>query len=194
MDDLRKVIGNNLSDLRKRQGLTQFELAEKFNYTDRAVSKWENGDTLPDVEVLYQLCEFYGVTLDYLTHEDNAAYIKDDSSELSLSSKISITALLVSFVWALATVVFVISILRHTTPLWQSFIWAVPASCLFNRKYFHRRLLSFITLSVFIWGTIAAVYLSLLDMNLWPLFIIGAPAQASLFFWLNIKIKPKDKQ
>ena len=64
MKDLRKIIGDNLTELRKRRGLTQLELAEKFNYTDRAVSKWENGDTLPDVEVLYQLCEYYGVTMD----------------------------------------------------------------------------------------------------------------------------------
>ena len=79
MDDLRKLIGKNLTELRKRKGLTQLKLAEMFNYTDRAVSKWESGETLPDVEVLYNLCEFYGVTLDYLTHEDNEIYIKKDS-------------------------------------------------------------------------------------------------------------------
>ena len=196
MEELRKIIGNNLAELRKRKGLTQLELAEKFNYTDRAVSKWENGDTLPDVEVLYQLCEFYGVTLDYLTHVDNASFVKDDSSELSVSSKISITALAVSFVWVLAVVVFVISLIRHTTPLWQAFVWAVPVSALFisffNRKYFHRRLVSFLAFTFFIWGSITATYLSLLSMNLWPIFIIGVPIQASLFFWLNIKRKPKE--
>ena len=196
MEELRKIIGNNLSELRKRKGLTQLELAEKFNYTDRAVSKWENGDTLPDVEVLYQLCEFYGVTLDYLTHEDNASYIKDDSAELSLRNKICITALAVSFVWVLAVVVFVISLLRQSAPLWQSFIWAVPLSAIFvlffNKRYFHRRLVSFLALSFFVWGTITATYLSLLSMNIWPIFIIGAPIQASFFFWLNIKKKPKE--
>lgn len=41
MEDLRKIIGQNLAELRKRHGLTQFELAEKFNYTDRAISKWK---------------------------------------------------------------------------------------------------------------------------------------------------------
>ena len=87
MKDLRKIIGDNLSELRKRRGLTQFELAEKFNYTDRAVSKWENGDTLPDVEVLYQLCEFYGVTIDYLTHEENSQFKKKDNPRLFLSSE-----------------------------------------------------------------------------------------------------------
>ena len=196
MEELRKIIGNNLAELRKRKGLTQLELAEKFSYTDRAVSKWENGDTLPDVEVLYQLCEFYGVTLDYLTHEDNASYIKDESSELGFRNKVSITALAVSFVWVLAVVVFVISLLRHTTPLWQAFIWAVPVSgifvAFFNRKYFHRRLVSFLAFTFVIWGAITATYLSLLSMNLWPIFIIGAPIQASLFFCLNIKKKSKE--
>ena len=198
MEELRKIIGNNLTELRKRKGLTQLELAEKFNYTDRAVSKWENGDTLPDIEVLYQLCEFYGVTLDYLTHEDNAAFVKDESSELGFKNKVSITALAVSFVWVLAVVIFVISLLRHETPLWQSFIWAVPVSAIFvaifNRKYFHRRLVSFLAISIFVWGAITATYLSLLSMNLWPIFIIGAPIQASLFFWLNIKKKAKKEQ
>lgn len=195
MEELRKIIGNNLAELRKRKGLTQLELAEKFNYTDRAVSKWENGDTLPDVEVLYQLCEFYGVTLDYLTHEDNARFVKEDSDELPLSSKISVTALTVSFVWVFAAAVFAISLLRHVTPLWQAFVWAVPVSAIFvtifNRRFYHRRLISFICLTIFIWSLIASAYLSLLSMNLWPLFLIGIPIQASLFFWLNIKKKPK---
>lgn len=197
MDELRTIIGNNLADLRKRKGLTQMELAEKFNYTDRAVSKWENGDTLPDVEVLYQLCEFYGVTLDYLTHIDNARFVKEDNDELSQTNKISITALTISIIWVLATVVFVISLLRQTTPLWQSFVWAVPLSAIFlvffNHHYYHKRIISFISSTILIWSAIAATYLSLLAMNLWPIFIIGIPAQATMIFWLNIKKKPKQK-
>ena len=92
MEEIRKIIGKNLSELRKNKGLTQLELAEKFNYTDRAVSKWENGDTLPDIDTLYVLCEFYGVTLDYLTHEDNFKYIKENR-ETPLSNKVWITSL-----------------------------------------------------------------------------------------------------
>ena len=195
MEELRKIIGDNLAELRKRKGLTQLELAEKFNYTDRAVSKWENGDTLPDVEVLYQLCEFYGVTLDYLTHEDNARFVKDETPQLSMVNKISIFALTICIVWVFATAIFVISLLRHVTPLWQAFIWAVPLSCLaslvFNRRVLKKRIGYFIIWSIFIWSLITAVYLSLPDYNVWPIFLIGAPAQATLFFWLNIKIKPK---
>lgn len=198
MEELRKIVGNNLAELRKRKGLTQLELAEKFNYTDRAVSKWENGDTLPDLEVLYQLCEFYGVTLDYLTHEDNSIYVKDTREELSFVNKVSIVCLSISFVWFLATAIFVISLLRHVDPLWQAFVWAVPASALFmtffNRRFFHRRIAFFILWSIFTWSLIASVYLTLLSMNIWPIWIIGIPVQATLFFWLNIKIKPKENK
>ena len=187
MEELRIIVGKNLSNLRKRKGLTQLELAEKFNYTDRAVSKWENGDTLPDLEVLYNLCEFYGVTLDYLTHVDNEEYVKED---LATWNKISITALVVSVAWTLATVIFVISLLKKVEPLWQSFIWAVPLSALivvlFNKTYFHLRLMYFISWSVFVWGILAASYFSLLNLNIWPIFILGVPAQATLFIWLNI--------
>ena len=45
-----KSIGERIKDARKSAGLTQLKLAEMFNYTDRAVSKWESGETLPDVE------------------------------------------------------------------------------------------------------------------------------------------------
>lgn len=197
MKDLRKIIGDNLSELRKRRGLTQFELAEKFNYTDRAISKWENGDTLPDVEVLYNLCEFYGVTFDYLTHEENAQY-KRKGDPLTRSNRIIITALVLSIVWMLATIVFVYCLIRGKGPIYQSFVWAVPASALtliyFNHIYFHRMITAFIGWSLLIWSLITAVFLSTGDYQLWPLYFIGIPSQISLIFWLNIKPQQKKKK
>lgn len=198
MNDLRKIIGDNLSELRKRRGLTQLELAEKFNYTDRAISKWENGDTLPDVEVLYNLCEFYGVTIDYLTHEENSQF-KTKGTPLTKSNKIVISALVCSIVWMLATVIFVYCLLRGKGVIWQIFVCAVPVNCLlvvyFNHIYFHNRLTAFIAWSVFIWSTLASTYLSFGDYrNLWPLFLLGIPAQISMIFWLNIRRPLKDKK
>ena len=190
MEQLRNVIAHNLTELRKNHGLTQLELAEKFNYSDRAVSKWENGETIPDIEVLYNLCEFYGVTLDYLTHEENKQYVKDENS-LKLGEKISITSLVISIIWFLATVIFIWPFMKNKTPLWQAFVWAVPLSALFllgfNRHYFKKRIISFICYSIFIWGLIASVYFTWLDYNIWPLFILGIPAQVSLIIWLNIR-------
>ena len=195
MEELRKIIGKNLAELRKRRDLTQSELAEKFNYTDRAISKWENGDTLPDIETLYKICEFFGVTLDYLTREENSAFIKKENP-LQKWNKITITALVVSVIWTLATVIFVISLLNGVNPpYWQAFIWAIPASCVFvnvfNAAYFHNRWIYFISWSLFIWGVLIACYFSLLEYNIWPIFIIGVPAQATMIIWLNIRKIPK---
>ena len=131
MQDLRKVIGNNLAELRKNKGLTQLELAEKFSYSDRAVSKWENGDTLPDIEVLYNLCEFYGVTIDYLTHEDNKRFVKEKDN-LNKGQQISITALVISVVWFLATLVFVWSIIKEDLRVvWETYLWAFPSTSIY---------------------------------------------------------------
>ena len=64
------TIAKNLTDLRKISGLTQAQLAEKLGYTDKAISKWEHAETLPDVITLATIADFYGVTLDYLTTTD----------------------------------------------------------------------------------------------------------------------------
>ena len=52
MDNLNFIIGKRLSELRKSNGLTQSELAERLNYSDKAVSKWEQGESMPGIEVL----------------------------------------------------------------------------------------------------------------------------------------------
>ena len=69
--DIKQIIAKNLANLRKNKKITQTELAEQFGYSDKAISKWENGDTLPDIQTLYQLCEFYNVTLDFLVSEQS---------------------------------------------------------------------------------------------------------------------------
>ncbi|MEG2453873.1 MAG: helix-turn-helix transcriptional regulator, partial [Clostridia bacterium] len=61
--ELRQIIASNLIRLRKVSGLTQAELAQKINYTDKSVSKWERGEGAPDIFVLNQLAEIYKVTV-----------------------------------------------------------------------------------------------------------------------------------
>ena len=63
MKDIKSIVSANLSALRKQKGITQAELAEKLNYSDKAISRWEKGDTLPDLNVLGEICEFYGITV-----------------------------------------------------------------------------------------------------------------------------------
>ena len=71
MESLKTVIAKNIVSLRKANHLTQTELADKLNYSDKAVSKWERGDSLPDVIVLKQIADLFGVTLDYLVQSEH---------------------------------------------------------------------------------------------------------------------------
>jgi len=84
MEEINVIIGKNLSTLRKQAKLTQMELAEKFNYSDKSISKWEAGDSMPSIEILSELAKFYGVTLDYLVtaeHNETNTLKKQDKQE-----------------------------------------------------------------------------------------------------------------
>ena len=69
MADIRGIIAENIAALRKSARLTQAELAERLNYSDKAISKWERGDSIPDVIVLSELASLFSVTVDYFLHE-----------------------------------------------------------------------------------------------------------------------------
>ena len=197
MKSLKQVVGENLIALRKANHLTQFELAEKLNYSDKSISKWENGDTLPDLETLNELCKFYGVTLDYLTHEvhenKNQFIIEDKRMVIN---KAMIVALIDSIIWMIATIIFVYSIvLKKDTPYWIVYVYSVPATCLvtavFCRNYFRMsRKGYFIIWTIFIWSGLASLFFSIIfsrEIVIWPLFLLGIPAEVSLSIWAFIK-------
>ena len=62
----QEKIGKFIAECRKGKGLTQMQLAEKLSITNRAVSKWENGNSFPDASILVELCEELGITLNEL--------------------------------------------------------------------------------------------------------------------------------
>lgn len=190
MANIREIIGDNLAQLRKEAKLTQLELAEKFNYSDKAVSKWEKGDTIPDIETLYNLCQFYGVTIDYLTHEGNAVDKKEfiHDKKNNFQNKILITCLLITIFWMVATIAFVYtSIIRSGEGYWQSYLWAVPASCALaiaaDRKFFHSHIFNLVSSSIFIWSLLAAIYCTMEAWTLWAIFLLGIPLQLALGIW-----------
>ncbi|MFA6852042.1 MAG: helix-turn-helix transcriptional regulator [Bacilli bacterium] len=189
MENIREIIAENLTYLRKQAKLTQLELAEKFNYSDKAVSKWEKGDTTPDSETLYSLCEFYGVSLDFLTHKGNSNDKKEfvKKRESDFRNKFLITLLLTMIIWMVATIAFVYTSITLKEGYWQSFIWAVPASCILvvgvNRRLFRSRALNIASESVGIWSLLAAVYFAFTIWSLWPIFLLGIPLQTALVLW-----------
>ena len=66
-----KAIGQFIKTMRKSKNITQKELAEKLNITAQAVSRWENGEALPDTMILLDLAEYLGVTVDLILKAGN---------------------------------------------------------------------------------------------------------------------------
>lgn len=192
---MKPIVAANLVALRRENGLTQAELAEKLNYSDKAVSRWEHGDTLPDINVLCQLCEFYGITLNSLISEDAEFEKNKKTYKDSIGYRIWVCALSVAVVWLCATIAFVYSQSFSTkSNYWMAFIWAVPVSCLvinrIARGLPNRNTVSLICSSVFFWSLITAVYLQFLiykGYNFWLFFVIGVPVEIVVVLWHKIK-------
>lgn len=197
MEDINKNIGDNLSALRKEKGLTQLALAETFNYSDKAISKWEKGESLPSIDVLKRLADFYNVSLDYLTERKHETDKVNNSQDLVLrSNKTIITLLSICCVWTFATIIFVLTNIMAHINIWQTFVWAVPCSlilCIIFTCIWQNKKHLFVFISLLVWTILVALYLQLLTYNIWPVFIIGVPAQIAIVLWANIKPKNKKK-
>ena len=73
MNDIKDIFAKNLSELRQASGMTQLELGERLNYSDKTVSKWERGESIPDAGMLKQIADVFGVSVDYLLEEISIA-------------------------------------------------------------------------------------------------------------------------
>lgn len=197
MNELKLVIAKNIAELRRSKKLTQLELAESLSYSDKAVSKWERGESVPDVSVLKNIAELFGVTIDYLVteeHGDNC--IKSDASDgnRSIKNRGFITGMSIVLVWLIATLVAVVSYLLQNKVgfYWLAFVYAVPVSFIiwlvFNSIWFNKRR-NFQIISLLMWSVMGALYVSLLmfGVNAWPVFITCIPGQAIIFMWSFIK-------
>lgn len=194
MSTIKENIANNIAELRKMNHMTQQDLAEKLNYTDKAISKWERGESTPDIESLSALAKMFNLTVDDLLNEtfDKEQTIRKE--KIGLSKSISKIALGVLTIWLIGTVVFVYNVIRNNIPngLWMSFIWPIPTSSLlvaivaFIRKY---KMVISIAASITLWTGLMAIFLQILVMggNIWIIFLVGVPLQAIIIitYWIN---------
>lgn len=190
---LEQIVATNLTELRKAKKWTQAELAEKINYSDKSVSKWERGDGMPDLKVLVQLSELFGVTLDFFVTENAAEERANyEKPKQGIGFRVILELLAVSIVFLIATVVYVAFATYTQTYRWTCFIWALPVSAFllmaFN-AHWKFRVCTIIFRSLFCWTLLTAVYLQTLQYNIWILFLIGIPAQAAILLWAQIRQK-----
>ena len=189
MKDIKEIIAKNLVALRKKHGLTQNELAKKLDYSDNTISRWENAELSPSIETLQKISEVYNIPLYSLLEEDFMITDRQEEKNEKIH-KLSITALSVSIVWLMATIVFVYGNLILKQNLWTSFIWAIPLSFVaiipFNEVW-GTPLYKCLLISGLTWTLLLSIYLQLLQYNLWLIFIIGVPAQLAIIVWIFLR-------
>ena len=186
-NNIEQNIANNIKTLRQQFGLKQSELGEKIAYSDKTVSKWENGTSVPDIRALYAIAEVFGLKVDDLINPDAAeksvTLTKQEVKE-NRANEIAMVCLSVLSAWMVATFIYFTVWFIKGISIWQLFVWAVCPSALmlyrFNRINANIKWVNTLTLSIFLWSLIVALYLQLLKFHLWPLFFIGVPTQAMI--------------
>ena len=210
-ENLKYQIGANIAAYRKRIGLTQAGLAEKLNYSDKAVSKWERGESVPDVVTLVQLAEQFGVTVNDLLVDPNALPENPGSlekamvqvSEKALKRKADkgiILRLCTTLVWFVALLIFVVVSSLGIPKSWVAFFYAIPANAivvLSLRSAWHDFRWNQSLISVIMWGSLLSIYMSLLlffGWNVWKVFLLGIPGQIAIFLWFRMFRPAKEKE
>ena len=186
-NNIEQNIANNIKTLRQQFGLKQSELGEKIAYSDKTVSKWENGTSVPDIRALYAIAEVFGLKVDDLINPDavekSVTLTKQEVKE-NRANEIAMVCLSVLSAWMVATFIYFTVWFIKGISIWQLFVWAVCPSALmlyrFNRINANIKWVNTLTLSIFLWSLIVAIYLQLLKFHLWPLFFIGVPTQAMI--------------
>lgn len=198
MRNVKEIISNNLTKLRKEHNLTQLELAEKINYSDKAVSRWEKGEVTPDIETLNKISEIYNIPLEEIISEHSPEEKIAETHKMQKKNKVLISLLAVLTVWFVATIAFVYVQIFVGISVWTAFIWAIPSSFIvaivFNAIWGKRKW-TFILVSFLVWTFLASVFIQFLPVyNLFLIFILGVPAQIGIILWSMLKPKRKIEQ
>ncbi len=193
--ELKTVIAANITSLRKANHWTQAELASHLNYSDKAVSKWERAESIPDITVLSDMAVLFNVPISYLFE---AGHTNEKSSAADLRHRkwnhVVITLICAASVFLIATILYVISGLIPITicsPSWLIYVYAVPLALtvllIFN-SIWGKGKLNLLIISCMIWTLLVCIYLSFQLPAMWMVFLIGIPAQIIVLLIAPIKI------
>lgn len=200
MDDIKHIVAKNITELRLLNNMTQLELAEKLNYSDKTISKWERAESSPDISVLVQMADLFGVTLDYLVKSENVeeTVVEHKQKETKYNRK-AIAYVSESVAWIVAIFAFIITtlIIRQTTFQWLYFVYALPVvfiiKLVFNSVWFNPRH-NYAIVSALMWSLLAAVHMTFLyfKIDVALIYLLGIAGQIVIVLWSFIK-RPKIK-
>lgn len=185
MENLNFIIGKNLQILRKKNKLTQIELAEKLNYSDKAISKWEKGESLPPIDVFYKLSQFYGISLDRIVGEEKIKPREISTGDMK-RRYLYITLLSVLAVWLVALVIFVFLRIFTNSLFPMCFAWAIPVSLIVGIVFdavWNKCKALFWLLSFLVWSLLLCLAVQLFKFNIWDILTFGIPLQIGIIIW-----------
>jgi transcriptional regulator with XRE-family HTH domain len=206
MDDekLKVRIGANIAAYRKRAGLTQAGLAEQLNYSDKAVSKWERGESCPDVPTVMAIADKLGVTVNELLSDPNELPANSGSRVEKTMEKVvekalkrkankkTILCLSSLLVWFVALFIYVVISSIGLSRSWLAFFYAIPADCIVMlslRSAWHDFRWNRALISGIMWGALVSIFATLLviwNINVWKIFLLGIPGQAAILLWFKL--------
>ena len=192
----QELLAKNLVYYRKASGLTQLELAVKFNYSDKSISKWERGEGFPDVFVLKSLADFYGITVDDFYLEEHKKIVRQSQRR----KQVYLRLLSVGVGWLVTVLTFFLlnTLLREDVPFkpWLVFIYGTLLSAIIWLVWefiYHKKLLRMFAASLVIWTATLSIYLTFLlilpDVNLSLIFIVAATLQVLEIIWFLFRNK-----
>ena len=203
--DEKEILAKNLVKYRKNAGLSQIDLAKKLNYSNKNISKWEKGETMPNAFVLQKIADIYGVKIEDLIKE-NSQSITDETPNARNKRKtvFRITMLLLANAILYASGTLLIYILKlvgiRDFPLYYIYLYLSPLSFLSITIYV-RVLYNFVeifSMSAFNWLVCLSFYLSFINAShMGFIFVMGGGVEIieiCIFLLVNIKLKNDKKK
>ena len=195
--DIKLIVAKNIANLRTINNMTQAELGEKLNYSDKTISKWERGESIPDIGVLNEIAILFGVSLDYLVKEENIErkVISDKKPRIKYNRRaIAWICEIVAFTLALLAFVVTSLAFEKVGFRWLYFLYALPAALIvkliFNSIWFNPKK-NYRIISALMWAVLLAVHLSFLyfGRNIHLIYLLGIAGQIIIFIWSFIKYR-----
>jgi transcriptional regulator with XRE-family HTH domain len=203
---IEAIISQNLVELRKSRNLKQSELSEAVGYSDKTISRWENGTSTPDIATLVNLAKFYGISVEDIITEGAINKATEEAKKQDKERAANDAAMIVLgaiTVWLLAAVIYVGLVMAQGMYVWEVFLWAVPLSSIMaylttRKRYKSHKWMNFLLLSFTIIGLAVAAYFQFIYWNFWPVFILIIPLEAmsavSIFFRKHTDDKKKKRK
>ncbi len=197
MVDLKLIIASNIIKLRTDAGMTQGDLGEKLNYSDKSISKWERAESLPDANVLKQMSEIFGVSVDYLFNSHDEWEPKQDKKKTEDENKKQFNLKAVEWIaicgiWTFAFFLFILFWIILDSFYWIVFFSAFPIGMLTRlvlNSVWNKGRNNRIIISIFIFSILLLIYVALIKFNIWQIFLLMIPV--AIILYLTSKIKKK---